>query len=485
MQSIDHKPAIRRRKAISYAVAVVTGIALVSTVWMSPAVQAEPGVPESFTALAEMASPTVVNISTITIIKGGGRGSPHFLGPHQNDEEMKEFFDRFFGGRSGSQREFRQRSLGSGFIIGKDGFIVTNDHVIKNADTVKVILTDGKEYEAEVVGRDSTTDLALIKIQPDRDLPVIHFGDSEALRVGQWVVAIGNPFGLDHTVTAGIVSAKGRVIGSGPYDDFIQTDASINPGNSGGPLLNMKGEVVGINTAISAGGQGIGFAIPINLAKGVIRQLKDHGRVTRGWLGVAIQNVSDELAEYYGLKDRKGVLVNRVFPGDPADEAGIRANDIILSINGRAMGKSRELTALIADIGVGDVARITVYRGGTTKTFKVKIGQRDDSKRVARGIRRENSEDNLGIKVAEITPGVAQRFNLTETEGLIVMGISPGSKGSEAEMRIGDIIKEINHRPIQTVDDYKDAIREIKKDEAIRMYVLRRGGGHLIVKMVK
>ena len=272
-------------------------------------------IPDSFSTLADTVSPAVVNISTVKTIKGGGPVFRHFYqSPFGDQDPFKDFFDKFFGNER--QREFKQRSLGSGFIIDKEGYIVTNNHVIAGADEIKVKLNSGKEYDAKIIGRDPSTDIALIKIKADSSYSVATFGNSDALKVGQWVVAIGNPFGLEHTVTAGIVSAKGRVIGSGPYDDFIQTDASINPGNSGGPLINMKGRVIGINTAIIAGGNGIGFAIPANMAKGVIKQLKNEGAVTRGWLGVGIQNISDEMAEYYGIKDKNGVLVSQIFPGE-------------------------------------------------------------------------------------------------------------------------------------------------------------------------
>ncbi|MDP7417207.1 MAG: trypsin-like peptidase domain-containing protein, partial [Desulfobacterales bacterium] len=289
--------------------------------------------PGSFSDLAARVSSAVVNIRTVKTIKGGGRVFRQFRpGPHGKDDPFHDFFDKFFGEKD--QREFRQRSLGSGFVIDKKGFIVTNNHVIENADKIKVKLKDGKEFDAEIVGRDPNTDLALIKIESPNSLPVIELGDSNILKVGEWVVAIGSPFGLEHTVTAGIVSAKGRVIGSGPYDDFIQTDASINPGNSGGPLIDMAGKVVGINTAIIASGQGIGFAVPINMAKQIIEQLKESGEVSRGWLGVEIQPLSDEMAEYYGIKDRKGALVVKTFPDDPAYKAGIRSKDIIIELNG-------------------------------------------------------------------------------------------------------------------------------------------------------
>jgi len=439
--------------------------------------------PESFSTLAEMASPAVVNIRTVKIIKGGGRVFRHFFrGPYNEEDPMRDFFDRFFD--EDNSEEFKQRSLGSGFIIGKEGLIVTNNHVIEEADQIKVILSDENEYDAEIMGRDANTDLALIKIKSEKNLPVITLGDSDALKVGQWVLAIGNPFGLDHTVTAGIVSAKGRVIGSGDYDDFIQTDASINPGNSGGPLLNMKGEVVGINTAIVASGQGIGFAIPINLAKGIIHQLKEDGEVTRGWLGVTIHDLTDELAEYHGLQSKKGVLITDILPGDPADKAGIAANDIILEINGIKVEDSRGLMAIIAATEVGKSIEVKVFRDGKTKTMDVKIGKRDEEKLARRSFHREPEEDGLGIVVSEITPDMTRRFRIDETEGVIVIRVQSGSKGDVAGIQMGDIIKEINHTPVKTTNDFHTAFQSVKKEVPLNLYV-RRGNRYLVVKVTK
>lgn len=440
-------------------------------------------VPLNFSRLSEIASPAVVNIRTVKITKGGGPVFRHFQrSPWGKDHPFNEFFERFFG--EDYQREFRQRSLGSGFIIDKDGFIVTNNHVIEDADEIKVKLKNGKEFEAKVVGRDSNTDIALIKLKSDEDLPFVKPGDSDALKVGEWVMAIGNPFGLEHTVTAGIVSAKGRVIGSGPYDDFIQTDASINPGNSGGPLLNLKGEVIGINTAIVAAGQGIGFAIPMNLAKGIIEQLKDQGEVTRGWLGVAIQDLNEELAEYYGVKGEKGVLVTEVFPGDPADTAGIKPKDIVIEVNGEKVTTSRELSRTIADIGVGEKAKILVLRDGKKKIFNVEIAKREDSKLISRRSPRDEG-DELGIRVTNLTSEIARRFNIPETEGVIVVGVESGSKGSEAGIRSGDVIKEINHREIKTVDDYLTVLDQIEIGETIHFFLQRLNAGFLVVKLTK
>ena len=439
-------------------------------------------VPESFSQLAEMVGPAVVNIRTVKTVKGGGRVFRHFRSPFEKDDPMRDFFDKFFG--QDQQRDFKQRSLGSGFVIDRAGFIVTNNHVVEGADQIKVIMADEEEYDAEVIGRDPNTDLALIKTKSTVQLPVITLGNSDTLKVGEWVVAIGSPFGLERTVTAGIVSAKGRVIGSGPYDDFIQTDASINPGNSGGPLINMKGEVVGINTAIIASGQGIGFAIPINLARGIIAQLKESGEVTRGWLGVAIQDLNDELADYYGLKDRKGVLVTEVFPGDPADQAGIKAQDIILEVDGKPVETTRDLTGLVAQLKVGGTNSIVVFREGKEKTFRVNIAKRDDSKIASRRLPRE-SEDELGIRVENITPEMKRQFNITEAVGVIVSGVKQDGKGAKAGIMVGDIIKEVNHTNIKTVDDYRDAVDQAKTGDVIQMFIKRVNAGFLVIKLTK
>jgi serine protease Do len=440
------------------------------------------GVPENFSNLAKTASPAVVNIRTVKTIKGGGRVFRHFRSPFGEDDPMNDFFKKYFGGEH--PRDFKQRSLGSGFIVDKEGYIVTNNHVIENADEIVVILKDEKEYDAKIIGRDVNTDLALIKIKPERDLPVLDLGDSDVLEIGQWVVAIGNPFGLEQTVTAGIVSAKGRVIGSGPYDDFIQTDASINPGNSGGPLLNMKGEVIGINTAIIASGQGIGFAIPINLAKGVIDQLKDRGEVIRGWLGVAIQDLSEEVMEYYGIKEKKGVLVTEVFPGDPADAAGIKPKDIILSVDGKKVDSSRDLSRIVAEFGVGEVVKIEVLRDGHTQTMKAKIAKREDKKAMAQELQKEE-KDELGFKVSNLTPDLARRFGVNVNEGVIVVGVGADSKAEEAGLRVGDIIKEVNHHSVNSVDDLDREIDNIKDGEALNMFVRRANRGFLVIKITK
>jgi serine protease Do len=437
--------------------------------------------PESFSELAEAVKPGVVNIRTVKTIKGGSPVFRHFFGnPFGGNRNPFEGFGPFQG--DGQQRDFKQRSLGSGFLIDGDGYIVTNNHVIEDADQIKVILADDREFDAELVGRDPKTDLALIRIQGGENLNPLELGNSDSLKVGTWVVAIGSPFGLEQTVTAGIVSAKGRIIGSGPYDDFIQTDASINPGNSGGPLMNMDGEVVGINTAIIASGQGIGFAIPINMAKGIIDQLKDKGEVTRGWLGVGIQDLTPELAEYYGLKAQKGVLVTQVFEGDPADKAGIQVNDIILSVDGKRVSSGRDLSATIANTPVGHQTKIDLIRDDRKKSVTVTLAKRDDDDRSIAAETRDS--DELGIEVTDLDSDIARRFGIDGREsGVLVTDVKEDSLASKADVRPGDVIKEINRSVVKDRQDFANLIKKSKGEDTIQLLIKRRNAGFLVVKI--
>ena len=440
-------------------------------------------VPGSFNALAQKARPGVVNIQTVKTVNGGGQVYRHFFGnPFNERNPFRGFPDPF--NRRQPDREFKQRSLGSGFIIDTQGYIVTNNHVIDKADQIKVKLSDGETFDAEVVGRDSSTDLALLKIPASDDLHPLPLGNSKNLKVGTWVVAIGSPFGLEQTVTAGIVSAKGRVIGAGPYDDFIQTDASINPGNSGGPLLNMDGEVVGINTAITRSGQGIGFAIPANLAKGIIEQLKSGGEVSRGWLGVGIQDLNEELAEYYNVKNAKGVLVAQVFEDDPADKAGIKAGDVIIAIDGKDVSSSRELTRLIADTPVGHKTKVTVLREGEKRDIAVTLAERPNGDKKDRLARLPS--DNLGLRLKQLSPETANRYGLAQDEtGLLVLQVKPGSKGDRAGLEQGDVIKEINRMPIDQVTEFKEQLDNIAEGETVQLLVKRKGSGYVAVRFEK
>lgn len=438
-------------------------------------------VPASFSELAKAVSPSVVNIRTVKIIKGGGRVFRDFhRGPKGGDDPFNDFFKRFYGNER--QRDFKQRSLGSGFIIDSAGYIVTNNHVIEGADEITVVLKNEKEYEAKVVGRDPYTDIAVIKVKSENGFPAATLGRSDAISVGEWVVAIGSPFGLEQTVTAGIVSAKGRVIGSGPYDDFIQTDASINPGNSGGPLLNMEGEVIGINTMIIAGGQGLGFAIPIDLASGIIAQLKESGGVTRGWLGVTIQDLKKELSEYYGLDAKAGVFIADVVKGDPADKAGIRSGDIILAIGGKPVASSRELTAMVAGIGVGETVAVKVLRDGKNKTFDVTIGKRPE-KLAAAGQPQEEGE--LGFTTSEVTPELAQRLGIPAGVGVVVTGIDPNGRGAEAGLRAGDLILEINRHRVKTPGQVEEMVAAVEKGKTLSFLIKRKNAGILVIQFEK
>jgi serine protease Do len=439
-------------------------------------------VPANFSELAEMARPGVVNIRTERTMKGGGRVFRHFFGDQFRGRPNP--FEEFFGPFNNEpEREYKQQSLGSGFIIDKEGYIVTNNHVIDDADEIKVRLYNEKEYEAKVVGRDPKTDLALIKIEASNQLQPLTLGNSDELKVGTWVVAIGSPFGLEQTVTQGIVSAKKRVIGAGPYDDFIQTDASINPGNSGGPLLDLQGRVVGINTAIVASGQGIGFAIPIDMAKTIVAQLKDKGEVTRGWLGVGIQDVTPELAEYWGLDSAKGVLVTQVFEGDPADKAGVKKNDIIVALNEQPVTTGRELSAIIANTPVGEKTRITLIRGGEKMSLTAKVAKREEKSLQA--AREDERSDVLGLQVADLTPERAQQFGLDKEEsGVLVVDVENGSRADKAGVRVGDIIKGINRKKVENLGDYSAVMKKADEKKDLHMLVLRRNEGLKAIKIV-
>ncbi|MBN1276415.1 MAG: Do family serine endopeptidase [Deltaproteobacteria bacterium] len=440
-------------------------------------------VPGNFSELAQKAKPGVINIRAVKTVNGEGPVFRHFFGkPFGKDGPFRDFFGPFPGG--GPSRDLKQQSLGSGFVIDKDGFIVTNNHVIERAEQIKVKLADGKEYDAELIGRDPKTDIALIKIEASGDLTALEMGDSDALEVGRWVVAIGSPFGLEQTVTAGIVSAKGRTIGAGPYDDFIQTDASINPGNSGGPLINMDGKVVGINSAIIANGQGIGFAIPVNLARGIIEQLKSGGEVSRGWLGVGIQDISPELAEYYGLKGTKGVLVTHVYEGDPADKAGIKAGDIIVAVNEKELSSSRELSRIIAEAGAGKQTEVSLIRNGVNQNVYVELIRRNDGDPAENKKARETGD--FGLQLAALTADLARRTGYSEDErGVIVMDVAQESKAEKAGIRQGDLIKEINHVTVSDLNDYKSQIDKIMKGDTVKVLIKRATSGLLAVKIIK
>jgi serine protease Do len=407
--------------------------------------------PASIPDLVERLSPTVVNISTSRIVKD-------ILG-----------------------REINQKGMGSGFIISADGYIFTNNHVIEKADKIKVKLAEGKEYTAEVKGRDTATDLALIKITASAKLPYARLGDSDRSRIGEAVFAIGNPLGLDHTVTAGIISAKGRVIGAGPYDNFIQTDASINPGNSGGPLCNLAGEVVGINTAIVAQAQGIGFAIPINMAKEILEDLKTSGKITRGWLGLTSQNITDDMRLSLKLKDREGVLVGNVFAGDAADKAGIKIGDIIRGIAGQTVKDDRELGRIVANLHVGSKVNVRVFRNGKEIILPIVIAERKDGREQAAG---SGATENFGMTVQEVTTEIAKYFGLPEKTGVIITAVKAGGAADEAGLKPRDIILKINNNEISGLKEYEDTLTAGDKGDALLM-LIRRGKDNFFITLKK
>jgi serine protease Do len=461
---------------------MVLAVGLLSTVGLQAAKNAPRMIPDNFSSLAEQVGPAVVNIQVEKTGRGDeemrpSEGPPFGMNPF-GDERFKDFF-----GKQMPPQERRQAGIGTGFIIDKSGYIITNNHVVEDADKIKVKLKDEREFEAKIIGRDPQTDLALIKIEPKSELPVASLGRSADLKVGEWVLAVGSPFGLEQTVTAGIVSAKGRVIGSGPYDDFIQTDASINPGNSGGPLLNLSGEVVGINTAIIAHGQGIGFAIPIDLATQIVAQLKENGEVTRGWLGVNIQDLKGDLADYYGAKNSEGVLVTEVIPGNPADKAGIKAKDIITAVNGEKVKTSRELTAKAATLPVGETTKITVLRDGKEKTLDVKVAKRPLTVADA-GKPPVEKEGEFGLQVTDLTPELAQRLKTNRAAGVVVVGVRPDSKASKAGVEQGDLILEVNRQSVSSTGELKQLLAKYKGDDAISLLVQRGNAGMMVLKMV-
>jgi len=401
--------------------------------------------------LARTLKPAVVNISTKRV------------------DKSNQSFEQFFGGRP----RRAVRSLGSGFVINPNGLIVTNNHVVDGATEIKVTLADGRELPGRVLGRDPKTDIALLKVDAT-GLLVIPLGDSSRLQVGEPVMAIGNPFGLEQTVTTGIVSATGRVIGEGPCDDFIQTDASINPGNSGGPLLNIDGKVIGINTAIVAAGQGIGFSIPINQARDVMQQLITRGRVVRGWLGIAIQDVTDQLSGSFGVKERGGVLVAEVMKGSPAETAGLKAGDVVVELGGAPVKEVPDLQRKVAAVKPGQTLKLTVIREKKPVSVTVKIGEMPSDETAAA---EAPEADEWGLSVEALTGDAALRLDLGVTRGLLVTDVQPGSAAEKAGLKRGDVILELARKPIDDPALLYKALGALKPGESVLIYVHRVGGG--------
>lgn len=468
-------------------------------------------VPDSFADLVEDLMPSVVNISTTQTVKYA-QGGQHFefFGNPQLPEgspfnDLPELFERFYGhrgpnGSNGAPKSERKAvSLGSGFIIDKAGYIVTNNHVIDQADEITVVFSDDSKADATIVGRDPKTDIALLKVNVGHDLPAVKWGDSDEVRVGDWVIAIGNPFGLGGSVSAGIISARARDINAGPFDDFLQTDAAINRGNSGGPLFDVDGKVIGINTAIfspSGGNVGIGFSVPIEMAKPVIKQLKETGSVKRGWLGVRIQNVTEEIAESIGMKKPRGALVLEVTKGSPAEDAGMLPSDIIISFDGKEVPVMRKLPRIVADTKVNKTVDVVVIRAGKEKTLKVTVAQLEDDSQEEEEVTTvvPSQEDNkdkygeiysvAGLEVADLSRDNRKMFKIKgDVEGVIIVGIKPESSADEKGLRVGDVIEAINQESVDDINDFKNVVEaaQAAARKSILLLVNRRGETQFIV----
>ncbi len=435
--------------------------------------------PESIADVSEKVIDAVVNISTSQTVESRGSAMPQV----PPGSPFEEFFEEFFKNRRGQQGDSSQNrpprrvnSLGSGFIIDASGIVVTNNHVISDADEINVILNDGSRLKAEIIGRDQKTDLALLRVKPEKPLTAVKFGDSDKLRLGEWVIAIGNPFSLGGTVTAGIVSARNRDINSGPYDNYIQTDAAINRGNSGGPLFNLDGQVVGINTAIispSGGSIGIGFAVPSKTAVGVIEQLRQYGETRRGWLGVRIQQVTDDIAESLNLKPARGALVAGVDEKGPGKPAGIEAGDVIVKFDGKDIKEMRDLPRVVADTPVGKEVEVVIVRKGKEETKKVKLGRLEDGEKQAALTTKKNGaseektvvQKTLGLGLANLTDDLRKRYKIKDSvKGVVITSIDSSSAAAEKRLNSGDVVVEVAQEPVASTADLQKRLDLLKKD---------------------
>ncbi len=421
---------------------------------------------DAFSAVADRVTPAVVNVSTVP--KKTPAATP------EEQERFREFFGEEFFERYFRRRREDPRSSGSGVIVDPSGYILTNNHVIENADDITVRLSDSRKFTARLVGRDPKTDLAVLKVDAPAPLPTAEMGDSDSLRVGQWAIAIGNPFGLDRTVTVGIVSATARTrVGVATYENFIQTDASINPGNSGGPLLNLDGKVIGVNTAIVAAGQGIGFSIPINMAKGVMRQLIARGRVVRGWLGIVIQDVTDELSSSFGVREREGVLVADVMRGGPADAAGLRAGDVIVEFGGKPVKEVPDLQRQAAGAAPGQGVNLVIVRDHARVPVTVTVGEMPSEEPTEAAT--ENGDD-WGLGVEALGADSTRGLDLGVSHGVLVTSVAPGSPGERAGLRRGDVILSVKGRAVADPQALHQALAGVKPGDSVPLYVHRATG---------
>jgi serine protease Do len=461
-------PNSRRLGRVAAAVALMLAAAMLPT---------PPGFargPQSVADVAEGLQDSVVNISTTQTLKGTAEGLPN--GPGPKGSPFEEFFDDFFDEEDKDGLPRKVSSLGSGFVIDPSGLVVTNNHVIEGADEIVINFTDGTKLKVvKILGHDPKTDLALLKVEPKKPLKAVNFGDSTKMRVGDWVMAIGNPFGLGGSVTVGIISATKRDINAGPYDDFLQTDAAINRGNSGGPLFNMEGEVIGVNTAIispTGGSIGIGFAVPSNTATQVLDQLKEYGETRRGWLGVHVQNVTEEVAESFGLQEPKGALIAKVSPDGPAAVAGLEASDVILKFDGQPIDNMRALPRAVAATPIGKSVAVEVLRQGKTMDFTVTVGRLPEGEDVEDAVQTEEEplapeperEDVLGLSIAPLTDELRNRYGIGKTiEGVIITEVKPNSPAAQKNVKPGDVIVEVTQEKVKQPHDVKSRLLAIRK----------------------
>lgn len=470
---------------------VLAFVALSIALPMEPALAR--GGPESFADLAEKSLPAVVNISTtqtISGIDGDMEGMPDFQLPPGSPFEkfFKDFMDKQKGTGGAPAHKRKANALGSGFIIDPTGYVVTNNHVVQDADEITVILQDDTNLPAKLVGRDKKTDLALLKVDTKKALPSLNWGDSDKIRVGDWIVAIGNPYGLGGSVTAGIISARSRDISSGPYDEYLQTDAPINRGNSGGPMINMNGEIVGVNTAIfspSGGSIGIGFAIPSSLAKNIVDQLRTHGSIRRGWLGVHIQTVTPEIAEGLNLSKPRGALVSSVNPDGPGAKAGIQQGDVILTFDGKEVSDMHRLPLMVAETDVDKTIAVTVFRKGKEENLKVKIGElqakddmdekSDEHQQATPEIPNAEKIPELGISVASLTDSLRKRFEIgKDVKGIIVVNVADEGLAADNGIDPGDVVIESGQQEVKSTKIFADQVKTAKKNEKSLLLLINR-----------
>ncbi len=499
LSSSEHKTIGNRFKAVVITAMLGTSLSIAAlslSVEASATAPASAGLSEvnindGFSSLVKAVKPAVVNISTTSREQGGN--IPHF--GNRNMPELDEFMKRFFGedffgdqfGNRGEPPTRETHALGSGFVVSADGIVVTNHHVIDGADEIEVVFQDGKRFPATLKGSDQKTDIAVLKVDADAPLAYVKFGESDSTEVGDWVLAIGNPFGLGGTVTAGIVSARGRDIQSGPYDDFIQIDAPINRGNSGGPLFNMRGEVIGVNSAIyspTGGSVGIGFSIPSDMVQNIVTQLKDNGVVERGWLGVQIQTVSDEIAEGLGLEEAYGALVSEVVPDSPADRAGLQTGDVIISYDKQRVDEMRDLPRMVANTAADTRVTLGIWRNESHRSISVVIAETEEQpEQAATSQGSSESEETLGLVLSPLTDELRKQYSVKEdTQGIIITDIDPASEAAGRGVRVGDVIKKVGHKNVSTIAEINEAIKlALKGDKASLLLLIEREGQVLFV----